>query len=119
MKATYWQKGVSIDYKNTTEATIPAETIVDLGSRVGIAGTDILPGEVGSLVTEGVFEVPKEADSEILIGVQVYLGATGVILTASTTEGEGNDAETTTHTPVGWAVEAVSASAATVKVKIG
>lgn len=119
MKATYWEKGVSIDYKNTTEATIPAETIVDLGSRVGIAGTDILPGEVGSLVTEGVFEVPKEVNSEIAIGAQVYLGNTGIILTASATEGEGDDEETTTYTPVGWAVEAVSASATTVKVKIG
>lgn len=119
MKANYWQKGNSIDYKNTTDTKIEAGTVVSLGSRVAIAGADIIPGEVGSLVTEGVFEVPKEVESEIAVGAQVYLGSTGVILTASTTEGEGDDAETTTYTPVGWAVEAAAANATSVKVKIG
>ena len=49
-KATYWQRGETIDFKNETGAKIEANTIITLGSRVGIAGTDINPGEVGSSV---------------------------------------------------------------------
>lgn len=48
-KAEYWQRGETLDYKNTGTATIEANTVVIFGSRIGVAGTDIMPGEVGSL----------------------------------------------------------------------
>ena len=110
MKANYWQKGVSIDYKNTTDAKIEAETVVDLGTRIGIAGTDILPGEVGSLITEGVFIFKKTTTSEeIALGAAVYYDGTGITKTSA-----GESA----NTPVGWAVKASSSSEADVYVKL-
>ena len=60
-KAEYWQRGETLDYKNTGTATIEANTVVIFGNRIGVAGTDILPGEVGSLHVTGVFEMTKTA----------------------------------------------------------
>ena len=54
-KAKYWHKGNSIDYVNNTDAIIEANTVVVIGSHIGMAGTDIAPGETGSLVMEGVW----------------------------------------------------------------
>ena len=53
MRAEFYQKGVSIDYKNTSGATIAANTIVALGTtRCGVAGTDIANNSVGSVFVE-------------------------------------------------------------------
>lgn len=78
-KATYWQRGETIDFKNETGAKIEANTIITLGSRVGIAGTDINPGEVGSLHVTGVFKMEKVAEEEIEAGTEVYLDSDGKI----------------------------------------
>ncbi len=48
-KASYWQRGETLDYKNTGSSTIEANTVVELTGRVGIAGTDIAPGAEGDL----------------------------------------------------------------------
>ncbi len=72
MKAAFWQRGEAIDYKNTTKMTIPANTVVAIGSRVGVAGGDIPPGEIGALHVCGVFEMPKADEDEIQIGTDVY-----------------------------------------------
>ena len=110
MKANYWQKGVSIDYKNTTDAKIEAESVVDLGTRIAIAGTDILPGETGSLITEGVFIFKKTTASAVIaLGAAVYYDGTGI-----TTSASGESA----NTPVGWAVKASSATETDVYVKL-
>lgn len=84
MKATYWQKGQSLDYTNGTNATINANTILVIGSVVGVAGTDIDPGETGSVHVEGVFEMPKKDSTAINMGVAVYLNASDGITTTST-----------------------------------
>ena len=55
-KASYWQRGETLDYKNTGSSTIEANTVVELTGRVGIAGTDIAPGAEGDLHVCGVFE---------------------------------------------------------------
>lgn len=115
MKANYWQKGNSIDFLNETANTIEHGTVVSLGSRVAVAGTDILPDKVGSLITEGVFEFVKSCETEIAIGTPVYFDGIGIVLEAS--NGEGEDA--TANVPAGWAIENVVASGTTVKVKIG
>ena len=39
--ATYWQRGEAIDYKNETAAVIPANTLLIVGSVLGVAGMDI------------------------------------------------------------------------------
>ena len=111
MKAEYWQKGNAIDYTNGTDATIPAGTVVSLGSRVGIAGTDILPGQLGSVITEGAFIFAKTTSTEVIaLGAAVYFDGTGV-----TTSAETND---TPNVPVGWAIKASTASDANVIVKL-
>ena len=71
-KATYWQRGETIDYKNETESPIEAGTILELGDTIGVAGELIPPGGLGSAHIEGVFRVPKEAE-EIALGKVVYL----------------------------------------------
>ena len=48
-KAEYWQRGESIDYKNTGSSAIEANSVIVLGKRVGVAGMTIQPGETGSI----------------------------------------------------------------------
>ena len=40
-KASYWQRGETLDYKNTGATTIEANTVIELTGRVGIAGTAV------------------------------------------------------------------------------
>ena len=77
-KASYWQRGESIDYKNTTETKIEANTVVKLAERIGIAGTDILPGTVGDIHMSGVFEFEKTSANAIPMGTSVYFDGTGI-----------------------------------------
>lgn len=58
-KAAYWQRGETLDYKNTGSSVIEANTIIVFGSKIGIAGMEINPGETGSLHISGTFEFPK------------------------------------------------------------
>lgn len=77
-KAIYWQRGETLDYKNNEPLTIEANTIITFGKRIGIAGTDILPGEVGSLHVTGIFEMPKTTAGEIKLGTDVYFDGSGI-----------------------------------------
>ncbi len=106
-KAEYWQRGEAIDFVNDTEETIEANEIVAFGSRVGIAGTVIEPGETGSLHVFGVFEMPK-GDGEIETGADVAYDADAGTVSAA---GEG-------ATAIGYATEAAAADDETVKVKL-
>ena len=67
-KASYWQRGESLDYKNSGVAAIEANTVVELPGRIGIAGTDIAPGAVGDLHVCGVFEFDKTSEKRHLDG---------------------------------------------------
>lgn len=109
MKATYWQPGAKIDYSNGTDTKIEANTVVALGNRIGIVGTDIEPGALGSVITEGVFILEKTTKSEeIALGATVYFDGTG----ATATAGEST-------VPAGWAIKASSATDSDVYVKLG
>ena len=44
-KATYWQRGEVLDYRNDTDTKIEANTVISFGGHIGVAGTDILPGK--------------------------------------------------------------------------
>ena len=44
MKAKYWHRGEALDYVNATENKIEAGDVLTMGSRIGVAGTDIEPG---------------------------------------------------------------------------
>lgn len=77
-KAEYWQRGEALDYTNATNDTIPANTIVQISTRLGVTGTDIAPGEVGSLHVGGVWEITKTGTSAIAMGQTVYFDGTGI-----------------------------------------
>lgn len=103
--ATYIQHGEALDYQNTTEAMIPAGTVILLGKRMGVAGGDIQPGEVGALHVVGVFEITKKAGVELAAGDNVVF-----------TDADGIDKASTDV--MGYAVEAAAAADETVKVKL-
>lgn len=106
-KATYWQRGEAIDYVNSGSAKIDANTIILFGTKIGIAGTDIAVGETGSLIIEGVFEMPK-ASGAITAGAAVYWDATNAVITTTSTN----------NTLAGFAAAAAASDDATVYVKI-
>lgn len=86
-KAAYWQRGDTLDYVNTGTDVVEANTILVLGSRIGVAGTDILPGEKGSIHVTGVYEMPKNG-AEISMGADVYYSESDGSF--SSTEAEGS-----------------------------
>ena len=98
--AEYVQRGEAIDFKNATNAAIPAGAVVLLGKIAGVAGTEIAPGEVGLLHISGVFKIPKKTgvitagqavgytDSAGIAAASASGGAIGVAVAAA----EENDA---------------------------
>lgn len=106
-KAVFWHKGESLDYKNSTSAEIKANDIISLTTRIGVAGTDIPAGKVGSVITEGVFKLPKTGTAAINIGALVYFDV----------EDGGIDADKT-NVPAGYAAESAAAADTTILVKL-
>lgn len=106
-KAAFWQRGEALDYTNTGTKTIEANTIISFGEHIGIAGTDIIPGEVGTLHVTGVFEMPKTATTAIEMGTAVYYDGTGI----TDTEGDST-------IPAGYAAQAAAASDTVILVKL-
>ena len=105
-KATFWQRGETLDYKNGTNAVIEENTIIAIGIRVGITGTYINPGETGSLHVCGVYEMPKTAGEEIELGAAVYFDGTAITATAGS------------NTPAGYAAATAVAAEEVVLVKL-
>lgn len=121
-KASYWQRGETIDYINRGTMTIEANEVVALVNRLGVAGTNIAPGEKGSLHVTGVFGMPKGSE-EIAAGTDVYYSeADGLITTAegTTAVGEDEGAQTAAvhNVKAGFAVETAASGDAAVLVKI-
>jgi len=106
-KATYLQRGESLDYLNSTSEAIAAGTVIPLVSRIGVAGTTIEPGELGSVHVIGVFEIPKNDTTEILMGTPVYYDETGITAT-----------ETADTIPAGYAAATAAAADAAIPVKL-
>lgn len=117
-KATaYRQMGGSLDYVNSTDATIEAFTVIPFGDRVGIAGEDILPGRLGSIEVTGVFAMPK-ATGAITAGAQVYLDADGKITAAASVPAATEGGSATANVRAGFAIAAAKADDAEVLVKL-
>lgn len=112
-KAAFWQRGEALDYTNSTVNKIEANTIVKYGSRIGVVGGDIAPGETGAIHVTGVFDMPLSDAAGIDAGADVYWDGTGI--TASADNG-GNPA--TAHTRAGFVAAATASGAKTILVKI-
>lgn len=108
MSAKYWQRGETIDY-TATDALANGD-VVNLATRIGVAGDDIAARETGAVHVVGVFEMPKAADA-VAVGQALYWDATAENIT---TEAGSNPA----NTPAGWAVATAGSSDATVLVKL-
>lgn len=104
-KAVYWQRGESLDYFNNTDTAIEANTIIDLGTRIAVAGTTINPKEKGSIHVTGIYEMKKTGTEAIAMGAAVYFDGTGI------TNEDGS-------TPAGYAAAAVEAEATVILVKL-
>lgn len=118
MKATYWQKGEVLDF--TPTADVKNGQVVPIGSRVGVAGSDIAANEQGHLHVVGVFEMDKAANEAITMGAAVYYDAAddAITTTASKTVAKGESTETVANTPAGYAAAPAAAAATTVLVKL-
>lgn len=106
-KAAFWQRGEALDYINTGTSVIEANTVITFGGRIGIAGTDILPGETGSLHVTGVFEMPKTAEGAVGMGTDVYFDGAGI----TDTKGDGT-------VLAGYAAQAAAAGDTVILVKL-
>lgn len=114
-KATYWQRGETLDFTNDAVGAtkIDANTIVDLGGLVGVAGTDIAVGETGSLHVSGVYEMPKTSTNAITQGKKVYWDGSGI-----TEASDNGGSPATPYTPAGYAALAAGATATKILVKL-
>ena len=116
--ASYWQRGETLDYPNSSGSKISKDTIVVLTAgatgRIGVVATDIPNGETGEVNVTGVFEMAKTSSNALTIGQAVYWDGTGI--TESSNDGGG----TPTYYPsAGFVAAAAAASATKVMVKIG
>ena len=108
MSAKYWQRGETIDYTATDD--LANGDVVDLSTRIGVAGNDIATGETGAVHVVGVFEMPK-ATGAVTVGQALYWDKTAGNITTTAGSAPAN-------TPAGWAVAAAGASDTTVLVKL-
>ena len=113
MSAKYWQRGETIDYTATDD--LANGDVVNLATRIGVAGDDIAAGETGAVHVVGVFEIPK-ATGAVTVGQALYWdkAAENITTVAST----GESPSVVNNTPAGWAVAAAGSSDATVLVKL-
>lgn len=113
-KAEYWQRGETLDYRNDTDEKVEANTVIPFGSHIGVAGTDILPSELGSIHVTGVFEMPKTDAAAIGMGTEVYFDGKGI------TSAKDDGKTTPTAYPLaGYAAQAAAADDAAILVKLG
>lgn len=104
-KAVFWQRGEALDYTNKGVSVIEANTVIDLSTRIGVAGTDIAPGQTGSLHVTGIYEIKKTGTKEIALGAAVYFDGTGIT-------------DDTSGTPAGYAAADTGADDTVILVKL-
>lgn len=105
--AIYIREGNVVYKTNNTEATILYGDVVKLGTRIGIAASNISIGEVGSISVVGVYEIEAEKTEEFSIGDIVYLNESG------------NITKTKGDTIAGWIIEDKPSGTPVAIVKIG
>lgn len=105
MNANFWQKGETLDY--VAAEAVKNGQVINLSSRIGIAGSDIPAGETGHVHVVGVFVMDKAAE-QIPMGTPVYYAADADVITKTET---GN-------VPAGYAAADAAEADATVLVKL-
>ena len=114
MNAKYWQKGETLDY--TAAEKVTNGQVINLATRIGIAGSDIPAGAQGHVHVVGVFDLDKAEGEEIAMGASVYYDASADKITTTASKTVGT--ETVNNTPAGYAAAAAAAADATVLVKL-
>lgn len=67
--------GITVKYKNTGVSAISSGDMIQYGTNLAIASSDIPVGSTGSIDIEGVFLLPKEAE-EFEPGQDLYVNLT-------------------------------------------
>lgn len=106
MNANYWQKGETLDY--TPAEPVKTGAVVSLGTRIGIAASDIPANGVGQIHVTGVFEMTKDNTVTVTMGAAVYYN---VASDKITTTASGN-------IPAGYAAAAAAQADTAVLVKL-
>lgn len=105
MAAIFYQNGDVIDY--TAAEALAFGDVVDLTTRIGVAGADIPEGGTGPVHVTGVYQIPK-ATGEITVGQALYWAKEARNLTTTADS----------NTPAGWAVAPAENEAPDVLVKL-
>ena len=105
MAAIFYQTGDVIDY--TAAENLSFGDVVDLTTRIGVAGAAIAKDAAGPVQVTGVYRIPK-ASGAVTVGQALYWDNSAKNIT--TTSGS---------TPAGWAVAPAASEDPDVLVKIG
>lgn len=106
MAAIFYQTGDVIDY--TAAENLSFGDVVDLTTRIGVAGADIAKDAAGPVQVTGVYRIPK-ASGAVTVGQALYWAKSAKNLTTTADS----------NTPAGWAVAPAASGDPDVLVKIG
>jgi len=106
MKATYYQKGETLEY--TPTENMEAGQVIALGTRIGVAAEAIPANQLGHVHVVGVYAMAKADGEAIDQGTAVYFDSAAEAITATA---DGN-------TPAGYAAAAAATTDGTVLVKL-
>lgn len=118
MKVTYYQRGETLDY--TPDENVAPGSVVNLGTRIGVAAAGIAAGCSGALQMTGVFAMTKANTEAISMGAAVYYDADTDVITAVASKEvtEGETKKTVNNTPAGYAAADADTAATSVLVKL-
>lgn len=106
MAAIFVQLGDVIDY--TAAEDLSFGDVVDLSTRIGVAGAAIARDAAGPVQVTGVYRIPK-ATGAVTVGQALYWAKSAKNLTTTADS----------NTPAGWAVAPAESEDPDVLVKIG
>lgn len=104
----YIEEGNRLQYANSSGSTIASGAGVLVGSRLGVAVSDILTATTGILAMSGVFNLPKLSTDVVTQGAKLYWDNTNKRLTLTSTS----------NTLVGYAQNAAGNGVTTVDAMI-
>lgn len=110
MSKNFVSEGLVLDYTNTGSAVIYSGSVVVMGDLIGVSITNIPAGKVGAVRVEGVFALPKAADTALTLqGAAVYWDTAAKLVVAA----EGTDI-----VPAGVVARVPASGATAVEVKL-